>query len=299
MKLSGESLTAFPGKTGGRLGVELAEMECFKARAMQIIRKSRDPSRCLELMRIKADSLLDSGGSSERGLCSSPEIPLPLQVGTTTLVLNGAQLAAPEIDITGRCHGNKPLAGSDSKAAEGQVDLGMNDAAVGVGSEGQCLLQLCANADLGIQQFMFCNTKELDWICACMFSDTNISSYRFVHGVPVEEEPDPGGFWLSVKHTVKVQFQSLLTSTWKKIQRNTKWGFWKSSNNINTCFFVRCGQDTDNRIMARILIKVTRVNNVTEFSLSQGCSGVGIQSIVVIDGTAGSAASLEDDRRNQ
>ena len=38
------------------------ELEGFKVRALQIVRKSRDPARCLQLMRAKASAFLESGG---------------------------------------------------------------------------------------------------------------------------------------------------------------------------------------------------------------------------------------------
>ena len=79
MEPSCEDPAASPERMVRRLGVDIGEMRSFKARAMEILRKSRNPARCLQLMRIKAGSILGLGEFSGGGVCSSPEIHLPTQ----------------------------------------------------------------------------------------------------------------------------------------------------------------------------------------------------------------------------
>lgn len=278
--------------------MDLAEMERFKARAIEIVRKSKNPARSLQLMRIKASSFLDSDVSSGRGACSSRDISLPPQGAIATFVPAGARLAAPAAGPPGWCH-------FDAKAAEVLVDLGPNHGAVRLGSEVQRPVQLCANDGLGIQQFKICKTKQLLWKFAGQFRDMKISHIRFVHGVLVQEEPDPGGFCLFVKllaeqkeiadhvpnklalvlnaisltirrwlcllvgavywetkNTSKVQFQTFVAGT-ENDQMNTTWYFYKLSNIANRCLFACCGQKTVNKIVARNIFKVSGKNNAT------------------------------------
>lgn len=121
----------------------------------------------------------------------------PVEVDGMAFVPDGAQLAAPSVGGLGRCHGKEPL-------------TELNAEEVGIDSDVQGPIQLCVNTGLEIQQIeviscsepvwfyqeQFAKTKELNRISAGKFRNIEISRVRFVYGVPVEEEPDPGGIWV-------------------------------------------------------------------------------------------------------
>lgn len=93
-----EGPAASPGETGGCLDMDLGEMDCFKERALEIVRKSRNPVRCLQVMRAKAVSILDVCNFLGEKVCSSPEFSYPLQeaMEATSEVIQTCQDARKE-----------------------------------------------------------------------------------------------------------------------------------------------------------------------------------------------------------
>jgi hypothetical protein len=219
---------ASPGKMVRRLGVDIGEMESFRARAMEIFRKSRNPKRCLRLMRIKADSILGLGEFSGRRACSLPEAHPPLQgamvaieegvqstksladaglveADATPLLLVEAPPAAPVVDAPGRQYGKTSLVRPASVGAELQVDLGLTDDPVDFVSDFRGLVQVCITAGRGISQI---KTTGLNMNYPEEVRAMKIAHLCFAHGVPVEEEPDPGGLWVFGKFLVQQKGQS-------------------------------------------------------------------------------------------
>lgn len=218
MEPSCEDPVASPGRMVGRLGVDIGEMRSFKARAMEILRKSGNPARCLQLMRIKAGSILGLGEFLGGGVCYSPEIHLPTQgampaidegvksrkdlieTDATALMLAEARLAAPAVDAPEGRFRKASLARPASAETEMLLNLGVTEDSVNLGSDVQGLVQLGTTAGREILQI---KTSGLNMNYTEKFRMLKIAQLCFVHGVPMEEEPDPGGIWVLGKLLVQ------------------------------------------------------------------------------------------------
>jgi hypothetical protein len=74
-------------------------MEFFKARAAQIVRRSRDPVRCLQLMRSKVEAFVQSGNRCEQPITNQVISPPKLPVGV--LVITADQPPTTTEDMAG------------------------------------------------------------------------------------------------------------------------------------------------------------------------------------------------------
>lgn len=176
--------------------MEMGDLERFKARAMEIVRNSKDPASCLRLMRIKAVSILGAGdldrgqlakaeisnsGSCAGGrACSSLELSLlpegiaaksegtqsekrKLTAGTvesasTAIVPAEAQPVGTDFVTLKSCQGK------DHYSADGafvEEDSRETDEALGSPSDVQGTVQSHAPAVLGIQSIKMVSFSDL------------------------------------------------------------------------------------------------------------------------------------------
>lgn len=208
-------------------------MERFRVRAMEIVRSSKNPEKCLQWMQVKARTILGSDVFAGGGACCLTEFSLPPQgalvssgegikpgknwvtdgadeAAAAATLPAGVHLVVPGVVDPGWRHGGAPQIEPDADVPGVEVVLGASDNTFDDGSD--CSVWLCGineklplfhgsvdwiirtnPVSIRLHYIQSEEITEMDQILAGKFTNMDSSRIYPDHTVLVEEEPEPGG----------------------------------------------------------------------------------------------------------